>query len=102
LLTRRSCLDVYLHWDHTGNPSSFPETVKLIVEPGVKEGGMPGWPTNPDGQFNEADIAGHEVVEISKGDFNITVGGTPGYDCFGVAASTSSTHPATLSDTSTH
>jgi hypothetical protein len=44
---------------------------------------MPGWPTNPDGQFNEADIAGHEVLEVSKSDFDITVGGMPGYDDFG-------------------
>jgi hypothetical protein len=73
----------HLHWDHTGDPSGFAKDVKVIVGLGVKEVGMPGWPTNADGQFNEADIAGHQVLEISKSDFNITVGGMPGYDYFG-------------------
>jgi hypothetical protein len=44
---------------------------------------MPGYSTNPNGQFNKADIAGHEILEFSKSDFDITVGGMPGYDYFG-------------------
>ncbi len=43
---------------------------------------MPGWPLNPNAEFKEEDIRGHEVIEISKSDFNIDVGGMKGHDYF--------------------
>ena len=72
----------HLHWDHTGNPSKFPQSVKVILGPDLKENNMPGWPTKPDAEFREEDISGHEVIELSKGDFQINVGGMPGFDYF--------------------
>lgn len=51
--------------------------------PGIKDKCMPGWPKNPDSEFNEADIAGHEVVEISRNDFDMEIGGMGAWDYFG-------------------
>ncbi|PVH69833.1 hypothetical protein DL98DRAFT_578142 [Cadophora sp. DSE1049] len=73
----------HLHWDHTGNPSTFPPGTKIIVGTGIKAKQFPGYPTNPDSDFNEKDIEGHEVVELEKHSFNIDVGRMPGYDYFG-------------------
>jgi glyoxylase-like metal-dependent hydrolase (beta-lactamase superfamily II) len=53
------------HWDHTGDPSMFPESTALIVGPGVKEAFVPGWPANPDGVIRESDYAGRELREVS-------------------------------------
>lgn len=44
---------------------------------------MPGWPQIPTAEFNEVDIAGRDVVEISSDRFTIDVGGLKGYDYFG-------------------
>jgi hypothetical protein len=43
------------HWDHTGDPSVFPVSVKLIVGPGFKEALLPGWPANNNGLILESD-----------------------------------------------
>ncbi|KAI1120048.1 beta-lactamase-like protein [Nemania abortiva] len=73
----------HLHWDHTGNPSKFPSSVKIVVGPGITESHMPGWPQVATAAFNEADVAGHEIVEISEDQFTLEVGGMPAYDYFG-------------------
>ena len=73
----------HLHWDHTGNPFKLPKTVKVLVGPGIKGKQMPGWPANPAAEFNNADITGHDVVEIMEKQFTIDVGGMSGYDYFG-------------------
>jgi hypothetical protein len=57
--------------------------VKIVVGPGVKEQHMPGWPANSNAGFNEADIRGHEVIEIPESSFNFDVGGMRGHDYFG-------------------
>ena len=41
------------HFDHTGDPATFPATTDLIVGPGFKTGSMPGYPTNPASQVDE-------------------------------------------------
>ena len=43
---------------------------------------MPGWPTNASSEFNEADIYGHNVVELSQSKFNVDVGGMRCFDYF--------------------
>ncbi|KAH9899036.1 beta-lactamase-like protein [Xylariomycetidae sp. FL2044] len=73
----------HLHWDHTGNISTFPPNTKLVFGPGIKDRFMPGYPTVPDAEFHEADIAGREVVGIEEADFSIQIGGFRAYDYFG-------------------
>jgi glyoxylase-like metal-dependent hydrolase (beta-lactamase superfamily II) len=53
------------HWDHTGDPSTFPSSTALIVGPGFKEAFVPGFPANPDGVILESDYAGRELREVS-------------------------------------
>lgn len=53
------------HFDHTGDPSTFPASTTLVVGPGVKDAAWPGYPTNPDSTVQDSDIAGREVREIS-------------------------------------
>lgn len=59
----------HFHWDHTGDVSTFPKNVKLIMGEGAKEAFMPGWPTDPDAMTLDSDFEGREVVEVdfSKG-----------------------------------
>ncbi|KAI0601035.1 beta-lactamase-like protein [Biscogniauxia sp. FL1348] len=73
----------HLHWDHIGNPAKFPASTKLIVGPGFKEAFMPGWPGNLRAEFRQEDVAGRTIVEIRRPQFDISVGGFPGYDYFG-------------------
>ncbi|KAI0453616.1 beta-lactamase-like protein [Xylaria acuta] len=73
----------HLHWDHIGNPSKFPNSVKVLVGPGVTEAHMPGWPEIGTAEFKEDDIKNHEVVEISEDQFESEIGGMPAYDYFG-------------------
>lgn len=43
------------HWDHIGDPSTFPPITDLIVGRGFKDAMLPGAPTNPDSPLQEAD-----------------------------------------------
>lgn len=45
------------HWDHIGDPSTFPPTTDLIVGAGFKEAMLPGAPANPESPIRESDYA---------------------------------------------
>lgn len=45
------------HWDHIGDPSSFPHLTDLVVGPGFKEAMLPGAPANPESPIQESDYA---------------------------------------------
>lgn len=45
------------HWDHHGAPEQYPSTVDIVVGPGFKEAFLPGYPTNPDAIFCDANFA---------------------------------------------
>jgi glyoxylase-like metal-dependent hydrolase (beta-lactamase superfamily II) len=45
------------HWDHIGDPSSFPSTTELIVGQGFSDVMLPGYPSNPDSPIRESDYA---------------------------------------------
>ncbi|KAK1495283.1 metallo-beta-lactamase superfamily protein [Colletotrichum tamarilloi] len=45
------------HWDHIGDPSTFPKTTDLIVGPGFKAAMLPGAPANPESPILEKDYA---------------------------------------------
>ncbi|KIW96786.1 uncharacterized protein Z519_02177 [Cladophialophora bantiana CBS 173.52] len=53
------------HWDHTGDPSCFPDSVKLVVGPGFQKAYMPGAPARKDSPISESDYRGKEIVEIN-------------------------------------
>ncbi|KAK0636980.1 hypothetical protein B0T17DRAFT_520392, partial [Bombardia bombarda] len=56
------------HFDHVGDPSTFPTTTDLVVGPGVKAASWPGWPSNPEGKVLDADAEGRVVREVRFGD----------------------------------
>ncbi|KAI9372342.1 beta-lactamase-like protein [Aspergillus egyptiacus] len=72
------------HWDHIGDPSTFPPTTDLIVGPGFKEAMLPGYPANPDSPIRESDYANRTLREITFSDPNtLQIGQFPALDYFG-------------------
>lgn len=72
------------HWDHIGDPSTFPATTDLIVGPGFKEAFLPASPQNPQSPLQESDWAGRNLREISfNGSDTLKIGQFPALDYFG-------------------
>ncbi|KAK6217911.1 hypothetical protein LQW54_003199 [Pestalotiopsis sp. IQ-011] len=72
------------HFDHIGDPSTFPPSTDLIVGPGLRDASWPGWPTLGQAGVRDSDAAGRTVREVSfDGDGAVTVGRFAGFDCFG-------------------
>ncbi|KAI3275302.1 hypothetical protein DTO003C3_1849 [Penicillium roqueforti] len=55
----------HAHFDHIGDPSTFPLSTELVVGPGIRDSHWPGFPTNPDAINLNSDIQGRKVREIS-------------------------------------
>lgn len=70
------------HYDHIGDPSTFPSTTALIVGPGFKQGFLPGYPAGPDSIINESDYDGRELRELKFQDGSC-IGGLQYFDYFG-------------------
>jgi glyoxylase-like metal-dependent hydrolase (beta-lactamase superfamily II) len=75
------------HFDHIGDPSTFPPSTELVVGPGVRDLCWPGFPTRLNAPVLDSDIAGRTVREI---DFTAAssaavckVGGFDAWDYFG-------------------
>lgn len=73
----------HFHFDHTGDPSTFPTSTKLIVGPGTKEAYMPGYPTDPHAHLLDSDTAGRQVEEVEPPDSGLRMGGFLAVDYFG-------------------
>lgn len=88
----------HYHFDHTGDPSTLPASVKLVVGPGFKQKCLPGYPSDPKSPVLESDYAyvtrfnereftyelcsGRELEEISFQD-SIKIGAFRAHDFFG-------------------
>ncbi|KAK3116913.1 hypothetical protein LTR53_002209 [Teratosphaeriaceae sp. CCFEE 6253] len=57
----------HYHWDHTGDPATFPGSTDLIVGPGFKDRFNPAYPTVTDSPVDEGAWQGRHLREI---DFN--------------------------------
>ena len=70
------------HFDHMGDPSTFPPNTELVVGPGVKAASWPGYPSNKDAGVLDSDAEGRVVRELS---FNagLKVGRFDAIDFFG-------------------
>ncbi|KAF3910619.1 hypothetical protein ABW21_db0204352 [Orbilia brochopaga] len=73
----------HAHWDHTGRPSLFPPSVKLIVGSGILSTFGPGYPENPDAPFISSELANRPVTELSFTASPLTIGGLKALDYFG-------------------
>ncbi|PLN78366.1 Metallo-hydrolase/oxidoreductase [Aspergillus taichungensis] len=71
------------HWDHIGDPSTFPPTTDLVVGPGFKEALLPGAPANPDSPIQESDYSNRNLREITfTGPNTLQIGPFRAYDYF--------------------
>ncbi|KAH6693881.1 metallo-beta-lactamase superfamily protein [Plectosphaerella plurivora] len=74
------------HWDHIGDPSTFPTSTDLVVGQGFKEAMLPGAPANPVSPLLESDYLGRNLREINfngTGPEHLTIGNFPAFDYFG-------------------
>ena len=74
------------HFDHIGDPSTFPAATDLVVGPGVRSVCWPGYPTNPDSLVLDKDIQGRHVREIgftSSSAHHCRIGRFDAFDFFG-------------------
>ncbi|GIC91338.1 uncharacterized protein Aud_007781 [Aspergillus udagawae] len=70
------------HFDHIGDPSTFPPSTNLVVGPGVRDA-WPGYPSNPTSRVLDSDIEGRLLREISFGQTPLKVGPFDAFDYFG-------------------
>lgn len=80
---------IWSHWhfDHVGDPQTFPTTTDLIVGPGFKANFVPGHPTVPSALVDERAWHGrklHEIDFTTTGDSKtLQIGSFNAYDFFG-------------------
>lgn len=53
------------HFDHIGNPATFPPTTHLIVGENFKKEFLPGYPEREDSWIRQSDYEGRELREVS-------------------------------------
>ncbi|KAL2818614.1 beta-lactamase-like protein [Aspergillus granulosus] len=70
------------HWDHIGDPSTFPPSTDLIVGPGFKDAMLPGYPANPDSPIRESDYSNRTLREIPFPPHGLRIGQFPAHDYF--------------------
>ncbi|KAB5545835.1 beta-lactamase-like protein [Coniochaeta sp. 2T2.1] len=73
------------HWDHIGDPSTFPGTTEIVVGPGFKDAFLPAYPTNPDSMLRESYFEGRNLREIdfSQQQPRLKAGSLQAFDFFG-------------------
>jgi len=73
------------HWDHTGDPSTFPTSTELVVGPGFQAAHLPGYPENLEATLLKSDYEGRNVREIdfSEDDKSFKIGRFRAHDYFG-------------------
>ncbi|KAM5352845.1 hypothetical protein ACJ41O_005567 [Fusarium nematophilum] len=52
------------HYDHMGNPATFPKSMGLIVGPGFRDHFLPGYPANKESPVHEDAFEGRAVDEV--------------------------------------
>ena len=75
------------HWDHVGDPATFPHSTELVVGPGFQQAHLPGYPKNQKTTLLETDVEGRNVREIdfatNAKDSSMKIGRFNAYDYFG-------------------
>ncbi|KAF6224474.1 hypothetical protein HO133_011051 [Letharia lupina] len=73
----------HYHWDHTGDPFTFPTSTDLIVGPGFKHAFVPGFPENLEAPISKSAYEGRNLREISFADSKLVLGRCKAVDFFG-------------------
>ncbi|KFY35921.1 hypothetical protein V494_05478 [Pseudogymnoascus sp. VKM F-4513 (FW-928)] len=71
------------HWDHLGDPSTFPTSTDVIVGPGFLEEFLPGGKPIEDSPIKEEYYKDRNLREISEAHFNLKFGEFAAFDYFG-------------------
>ncbi|KAK3110076.1 hypothetical protein LTR53_016015 [Teratosphaeriaceae sp. CCFEE 6253] len=73
------------HWDHVGNPQTFPGSTDLVVGPGFMEFHTPGYPRRHDATLLETDFEGRNVrqIDFDKEGGGLKIGRFHALDYFG-------------------
>ncbi|KAK4216446.1 beta-lactamase-like protein [Rhypophila decipiens] len=71
------------HFDHIGDPSTFPHSTDLVVGPGWKAAFLPAYPTDPDSPVKDAYWQGRNLVEIDFTKKPLKIGAFSALDFFG-------------------
>jgi glyoxylase-like metal-dependent hydrolase (beta-lactamase superfamily II) len=77
---------IWSHWhfDHTGDPQTFPTTTDLIVGPGFKQHCIPAYPSDKDSQLDERAWQDRKLHEIDfASDKGLRIGRFQAYDFYG-------------------
>ncbi|WVQ78311.1 hypothetical protein IAT38_000396 [Cryptococcus sp. DSM 104549] len=76
----------HTHWDHVGDISAFPTKTKLVIGSGVIKSRLPGYPSDPEANVNDADLpinSERVVHELGPDDPWNQIGAFTGIDYFG-------------------
>ncbi|KAL9025868.1 MAG: hypothetical protein Q9196_005383 [Gyalolechia fulgens] len=73
------------HFDHIGDPSTFPPSTALVVGPGFQAHQQPAYPSNPSSAILDTDTADRPVheVDFQNDSRGLRVGRFPAIDYFG-------------------
>lgn len=71
------------HYDHIGDPSTFPSSTALIVGPGFKSTFLPGYPTGKESAILQSDYEARELRELEFEPSQARIGGLECFDYFG-------------------
>ncbi|KAL8674885.1 MAG: hypothetical protein Q9168_000688 [Polycauliona sp. 1 TL-2023] len=73
------------HFDHVGDPSTFPNSTTLVVGSGFKHHCQPAYPSNPSSAILDSDTRDRPVHELDfqKDNAGLFVGRFPAIDYFG-------------------
>ncbi|OQV06045.1 hypothetical protein CLAIMM_10683 [Cladophialophora immunda] len=71
------------HFDHIGDPSSFPSSTNLVVGPGFKDEFLPGYPSNEESWIKESDYEGRILTEVTFEKAGLKLGQYDAVDYFG-------------------
>ncbi|KAI4718770.1 Metallo-hydrolase/oxidoreductase [Aureobasidium sp. EXF-10727] len=77
---------IWSHWhfDHVGDPNTFPTTTDLIVGPGFRSNFIPSYPTVPASHLDERAWENRNLLEIDFSDARgLRIGGFDAYDFYG-------------------
>lgn len=73
----------HYHWDHLGDPSTFPHSTDVVVGPGFCEEFFPGGEPIPDSPIKWEYLENRKLREVIEAEFDQTFGGFPAHDFFG-------------------
>lgn len=71
------------HYDHIGDPSTFPSSTALVVGPGFKSAFLPGYPENENSAIRQSDYEGRALRELEFEASKNRIGGLQYHDYFG-------------------